>query len=236
MNRNPHNFCTLDSDADCGNCANQSRLHCKWDARKLLGFFAISFPYCILAFLGLALAGVVTGAWWPLIAYAVYFLFFFALPVPLICRHCPFYAEDSFILHCLANNGLPKLFGYRPGPIGGMEKLVIGICLFIFLTFPFAVQCYSVWCIAYSYDAFGEAALLGAAGIALGTLLGAITFITALKFFFCPCCVNFSCPLNSVPKAVVDEYLGRNPVMREAWEKSGYKMDDADSEEVTRDE
>jgi hypothetical protein len=43
-------------------------------------------------------------------------------------------------------------------------------------------------------------------------------------FYFCSKCVNFSCPLNHVPKSMVDEYLERNPVMKEAWEKSGYKL------------
>ncbi len=31
-------------------------------------------------------------------------------------------------------------------------------------------------------------------------------------------------PLNTVPKAMVDEHLNKNPVMRKAREKSGYKM------------
>lgn len=34
--------------------------------------------------------------------------------------------------------------------------------------------------------------------------------------------INFSCPLNTVEKRIVDEYLRRNPATREAWEKSGY--------------
>jgi hypothetical protein len=36
--------------------------------------------------------------------------------------------------------------------------------------------------------------------------------------------VNFSCPLNDVPKEVVDAYLERNPVMQRAWEESGYRL------------
>lgn len=33
--------------------------------------------------------------------------------------------------------------------------------------------------------------------------------------------VYFSCPLNKAPKEVVDSYLEKNPVMKEAWESSG---------------
>ena len=43
--------------------------------------------------------------------------------------------------------------------------------------------------------------------------------------FFYPKCVNFSCPLNTVPKPVVDAYLKKNDVMREAWERSGWQVE-----------
>jgi hypothetical protein len=36
--------------------------------------------------------------------------------------------------------------------------------------------------------------------------------------------VNFSCPLNNVPKELVDAYLVKNLIMKEAWEASGYKL------------
>lgn len=55
-------------------------------------------------------------------------------------------------------------------------------------------------------------------------LLAAIALTVAISFFYnlvrntCIRCVNFSCPLNRVPKHVVDVYLMRNPVMRSAWE------------------
>jgi hypothetical protein len=38
--------------------------------------------------------------------------------------------------------------------------------------------------------------------------------------------VNFSCPLNVVPKEVVDEYLRRNPVMRRAWLAHGWHLEE----------
>lgn len=66
--------------------------------------------------------------------------------------------------------------------------------------------------------------IIGFIGLFLACLLSVGTFLYALKVFFCPKCVNFSCPFNTVPKTAVDEYLKRNPVMKEAWEKSAYKL------------
>jgi len=38
-------------------------------------------------------------------------------------------------------------------------------------------------------------------------------------------CVNFSCPLNRVPKNIKDDFLIRNPIIKEAWEKKGEKFE-----------
>ena len=46
-----------------------------------------------------------------------------------------------------------------------------------------------------------------------------------LKKIACSRCINFSCPLNGVPKSVVDRYLLRNPVLLEAWKSQGYQID-----------
>lgn len=56
---------------------------------------------------------------------------------------------------------------------------------------------------------------------ALAALGGLVLFFWALRRYICSRCVNFSCPLNSVPQEIIDAYLARNPVMREAWEDSG---------------
>ncbi|MBC8275650.1 MAG: hypothetical protein H8E40_11875 [Chloroflexi bacterium] len=52
----------------------------------------------------------------------------------------------------------------------------------------------------------------------------AIMFFWTLQRITCSKCVNFSCPLNGVPKPVVDRYLEKNPVMREAWERTGHQL------------
>ena len=53
---------------------------------------------------------------------------------------------------------------------------------------------------------------------AIAALWGLGMFFWTLRKYTCPRCVNFSCPLNTVPKDIVDAYLERNPVMRQAWE------------------
>ena len=61
-------------------------------------------------------------------------------------------------------------------------------------------------------------------------LLAVIALASAVGFAYnlirntCVRCVNFSCPLNRVPKPVVDAYLRRNPVMRTAWEEGRYQL------------
>ncbi|MFX0095154.1 MAG: hypothetical protein ACFFBD_25695, partial [Candidatus Hodarchaeota archaeon] len=62
-------------------------------------------------------------------------------------------------------------------------------------------------------------------GLAVLSSVSGIYFFVGLRRNVCPKCVNFSCPLNKVPKEIVDAYLKRNPVMKEAWEASGYKID-----------
>ena len=61
------------------------------------------------------------------------------------------------------------------------------------------------------------------------TAWGGLIFIWTLSKYTCTACVNFSCPLNRVPKAVVDAYLLKNPVMKEAWEAAGYQIDTPDA-------
>ncbi len=56
------------------------------------------------------------------------------------------------------------------------------------------------------------------------SIIGITTWFLVLQLKICPDCVNFSCPLNRVPKDIIDEFLRRNPVMQAAWEKAGYEL------------
>jgi len=107
------------------------------------------------------------------------------------------------------------------------EKTSLVICLLIFGLFPVGTQVYGVWFAVSQYSIWGLWSLLAMVGVMGAALLALIAFFTVLLTFICPRCVNFSCPFNRVGKKQVDAYLRRNPVMREAWENKGYKLDES---------
>jgi hypothetical protein len=55
-------------------------------------------------------------------------------------------------------------------------------------------------------------------------IIGMLLFLYNVKKYHCIKCFNFSCPFNSLPKPIINEFLRRNPVMRKAWEESGWQM------------
>lgn len=72
-----HPNCTCDPNADCEGCSIHGQLACKWDKNLLSGFHGIAWPPFILALIGMVIVGFLTGAWWPLISYVVYFIVIF---------------------------------------------------------------------------------------------------------------------------------------------------------------
>ena len=106
-----------------------------------------------------------------------------------------------------------------------LEKTVLLAFFISLLAIPVLVEAYGIWFIAANYGGFGLVALLGMVGITLASLMAAVLWVLIMFYAFCSQCVNFSCPLNTVPKSIVDEYLKRNPVMRDAWVKSGYHLE-----------
>ena len=146
--------------------------------------------------------------------------------IRFLCSHCPYYAEDGKILHCLANHGSFKFWRYHPEPMNGFEKFMMYFLIStMFFLFPLSVLGYGIWFISVNFYVYGLIALLGVIGITIANIASSFSFVTTLKLFFCTSCVNFSCPLNTVPKPVIDEYLRKNDVMRKAWEKSGWQLD-----------
>lgn len=184
-----------------------------------------TMAFAVLAFIGMVMAFLFTGTWWPLALYVGYWAFFFVLlEIRILCSHCPFYAEGGRILHCHANHGLVKLWRYHPEPMGPVERGSLIVCLGLFAFIPVAFQAYGVWYLASGDGGDGPVSLLVMATISIATLLVGVAYLAILMTALCTRCVNFSCPLNRVPKRVVDEYLRRNPVMREAWEGTGYRL------------
>jgi hypothetical protein len=160
--------------------------------------------FCLPAVVGVIQA----GYGWYLLGWAVFCLFFFEVwEIRILCCHCPYYAETGHTLHCIANYGSLKLWKYRPGPMSRSEKVQLWIGFAILGGYPFPFL------------------LLGGQYLwAVVALWGLLMFFWTLRLYTCTQCVNFSCPLNRVPKEVVDAYLVRNPVMRQAWEEAGWRM------------
>ncbi len=197
--------CTWSNESECVRCELQGKLNCRWD-RKLLKFFLLNqIPSLVMAFLGLTLIGVLTEGWWPLIVYGATCIFLWVLGIEtrLLCTRCPFYSEDSKTLHCYALHGSPKMWRYRPEPMNQSEKTVLVSCFGFLLLFPVVIEAWGIWFVAISLD-FGLATLVGMMGVTLATLMAEMQFIYILSEDYCRRCVNFSCPGNRVPKAMVD--------------------------------
>jgi len=232
--KNPYKICTWNKDSDCKNCSINEKLHCKWDSRILTRFATLYLPFGISGFIGMIVTGMLTSIWWFLIGYVIFITLFFTLiEIRILCRHCPFYAEKGRTIHCLANEGLPKVWKYSPEPVSGSEKVLLLICFGFFGGFPIGTEIYGIWYLYVNSDHLGlvnftslyETNFILMIGITGATIFTIICFFSVITLFFCPYCINFSCPLNKVAKEIVDEYLRKNPVMREAWEKNGYTLD-----------
>lgn len=168
---------------------------------------------------GMMVVGLLAGAWWPLITYIIYFLAVFnVVGIRFLCTHRPYYAEESKTLHCLGNHSSPKLWRYHPEPMNKLERfaMIFLVIAVIFFILPLLVLGYGIGYIALNYHKYGLISLLGLVGITVAILLSSITFVSILKIFFRSTCVNFSCPLYTVPKYIVDEYIRINDVMRRA--------------------
>jgi hypothetical protein len=218
-------LCTNNSEINCEMCLNQGRIHCKRDVSILLGFFAAALPPGLIAISGLVLTGVITGHWWPLISYCLYFVIMIAIIEPVfLCRHCPFYAAKGNVLHCHANEGSLKLLKYNPGPMSIIEKtLMVVFALSIFL-WPGVFFCYTLL-FYLNNSIYDLAGIIGFAGLAGAFLITSISCIYICGRFLCSKCINFSCPFNMVQKKYVDEYLNKNILIKTAWKESGYKID-----------
>lgn len=179
-----------------------------------------------MALFSLVYMGLLAGSWWALIIYVIVALVFFGLGLEtrVLCSHCPYWTNDGKLLNCWAYPKTYKLWRYRPEPMNTFEKIIL-VSFFIFLAFfPVAMTSYGIWLIATLSSPINLFALLGIIGTTTGTLLAGIQFFYVLQFHFCSRCVNFSCPFNRVSAEIIKAYLDRNPVMKKAFEKSGYKL------------
>lgn len=203
--RNPHGICTLKDIKECAECEIKDHLKCRFKNTHFLSFIGSFLIFAIPAVMGL----IISGFGWFLLGWLAYALFFFNFwETRILCRHCPYYAEESKTLHCIANYGCYKLWKYDPHPMSTSEKFQLLLGFIILGGYPFIF-----FIIAQEYIFF------------IITLGGLLVFFSLLLIKTCSKCVNFSCPLNRVPKRVVNEYLKRNTTMKQAWEEDGYILE-----------
>lgn len=191
---NPYGICSWKPISECKDCPITGQLKCRFNFSDLLGFIGlVSFPL-IPAFVGMILVG---NSWFLIGWFGLSIIFFGFWEIRILCRHCPYYAEKGFILHCIANYGCPKIWKYRPEPINVSEKIQLLIGFFGISSYPLPFLLFS-----------------GQFSLFLLTITGLIIFFWGLQNFICSKCVNFSCVLNRVSAVVVDEYLKRNPILK----------------------
>lgn len=203
-------ICIWQNGTDCGDCGLAKILFCKPSSTYRLYFALPFFAALIPAVIGIATSGyslaVSLGFFAGWFGYAFFFLNVWESR--MLCNHCPWYANDEeLVLHCPIDVGKLKTGRFDPRPLTRGHKLqfLIGAGLLLIAPLP----------------------MLAAAGkwIYLGcTVGGEILWAAITQTKVCTACINFSCPLNRVDAALRNQFLDRNPVLREAWEKAG-RMD-----------
>ena len=206
---NPYNICIWRPVSECTDCTIAGRLKCHFKLGDLLHFMGLFLSIVLPAIIGMVLGGY---SWYILGWLVLLAILLGVWEIRVLCSHCPYFAEKDSTLRCFANYGLYKLWRYHPGPISRSGKIQFVIILILLTCYPFPFLILGGQYIL---------AFLTAWGIAISGW--------TLQKFHCSQCVNFSCVLNRVPEEVVDEFLKRNPVMREAWEESGWQTGNTNS-------
>jgi hypothetical protein len=182
--------------SDCAECPATDSIHCHFRPMELFHFLLISLPPFLVGG-----AAVLSSGWTSLVVYIVLIVGFFGfVEIRVLCSHCPHYAEDGTTLQCWANHGSPKLWRYRPGPMSITEKVV--------MLGGFMV----IWGYPLVFFVLNELWFL----LGLYILITTGFFIT-LKMFLCSQCMNFACPLNSVPESIRALFFEQNPAVAETW-------------------
>ena len=181
----------------CEGCEIQGKLLCIHTTRDLVDFVVLAVGP-IIPFL----AGMIIGRFW--IGLAVWFglavLFFGYVEALILCRHCPHYAEEGFLLRCHANAGLPKIPKFDPRPVSKIEKGV-------WLAYGAAL---CLWYVPF-FVASQQWLLLGL------TTWASFAAAWTVQRTQCTRCYNLSCPVNRVPEAVQEVFFENYPEFAKAW-------------------
>lgn len=217
--KNPYNICTWIDSTVCNDCDLGSQLNYRYD-KKFAKFFAWNqIPSIVLALFGITFVCLIIQNWWVLLIFVLTAFAFWGTGIETLvfCRHCPFYAENSKKLHCLALDGWPKLFKYNPKPMNKLEKGILLLFFVFLIIIPTFSEFYGLWYLYTHFAEFGIYVLVGMIGITIATILSILQIGYILVSQYCTKCINFSCLLNRTPKDVVEKYLQKNPVIKNAW-------------------
>lgn len=222
--------CTWLPESSCEEkkCDLKHKVCCRWDAKEYKFAIIGNIPCGFMTVFSLIMFHVITGIWWPYVAWIVWFLIIWPLGLEalVLCRHCPYYTDSNKTLTCWALRFMPKWWKPDPRPMNRLERFVMKFLVWN-LTMVWAVPfaAYGIYYVAINQQEFGPVVLSAMVGILIALVLSIWQFNVIMKMHNCNRCVSFSCPKNIVPKEIVDEYLRRNPVMMDAWVASGYKLD-----------
>ena len=204
-----YNLCVFNDPMECEDCSLKNQIDCHFDLKKLIRFILSFFLIVSVGSIGLIFNRLFFEFIIFLIILSVFSIIFFEFwEIRILCSHCPFYAEERRTLHCYGNYGSLKVWKYHPEPMSKSEKvqLLIGfVFLFTIVNIPTIILLLNQF---YIWSIF--------------PLLTFILFLFVIRKYHCAYCNNFSCPLNSIPKEIIDAFLKKNPVMRDAWEKNGW--------------
>ena len=205
-------ICLWQEGKQCDECELDVHVFCQPTNKYRVLFGTTSFLGIIPALWGIVISDYGIGAKVGIgVGYFVYMFFFLNVwESRMLCNHCPYYANDTESkLNCPIDKGKLKTGEYDPSPISKLEKaqFIIGALILSFFFQPFLLL-KGLW--LYSGLSFA----------------GVLAWIVVCRYLVCPHCVNFSCPMNQVPKSIRDEFIRKNPVIREAWERAGYNFND----------
>ena len=175
----------------CEGCEIEGKLVCIHTQRDLIDFSVLAIGWGIPF-----VAGMVIGRFWVPLALWVGLagLFFGYVEALVLCRHCPHYAEEGFLLRCHANTGLPKIPRFDPRPMNRTEQavwLLLVAVLFLYYVPFFVVS--QQWLL-----------------LVLTTWAG-VVWAWTMQRTQCTRCYHLSCPVNRVPGEVREAFFRNFP-------------------------
>ncbi|MFX1271457.1 MAG: hypothetical protein ACFFAX_07200 [Promethearchaeota archaeon] len=222
--------CTWKDESICEECSLSEDLNCRYDDKLVSCFRSRHIPFRLLGFAVTGVASLAVNSIWPFLVFAlVTVLNFTLIETWYLCRHCPFYSKDGRTLYCITLKGLPRLWNYDPAPIRKPEQYaMMAVGGFIDL-FPIVAGAFGVWVLIS--EGAGLTSIAFMIALTLAMLIGSVYLGRFLADSYCAKCVNLSCVMNKVPKAIAYDYLRRNPSLLEIWQTYGYEWDEESTAE-----